>query len=137
RDFEEGAFIEAGTQLFTIDARPFKADREIAVAQVEQAETRLQLARQDVKRLQSVSVPGAIAESDLDKQIAEEANAAAALKLAKAQLAKADLELSYTTVEAPLTGYIGIAEKEIGSLVDAGANSLLVTMRQVDPIYVS
>jgi membrane fusion protein (multidrug efflux system) len=137
RDFEEGAFIESGTMLFSIDARPFKADREIAVAQVEQAETRLQLARQEVKRLQSVSVPGAIAESDLDRQLAEEANAAAALKLAKAQLAKADLELSYTTIEAPLTGFIGKAEKEIGSLVDAGTNSLLVTMRQVDPIYVS
>lgn len=137
RDFEEGAYIEEGTKLFTIDARPFKADLEIAAAQVEQAEARLQLANQSVKRLQSVSVPGAIAESDLDEKIAEQTNAAAALKLAKAQRAKAELELGYTLVEAPLTGFIGKAEKEIGSLVDAGANSLLVTMRQVDPIYVS
>lgn len=137
RDFEEGAYIEEGTKLFTIDARPFRADLEIAAAQVEQAEARLQLANQSVKRLQSVSVPGAIAESDLDEKIAEQTNAAAALKLAKAQRAKAELELGYTLVEAPLTGFIGKAEKEIGSLVDAGANSLLVTMRQVDPIYVS
>lgn len=137
RDFEEGAYIDEGTKLFTIDARPFKADMEIASAQVEQAEARLQLANQSVKRLQSVSVPGAIAESDLDEKIAEQTNAAAALKLAKAQRAKAELELGYTVIEAPLTGFIGKAEKEIGSLVDAGANSLLVVMRQVDPIYVS
>lgn len=137
RDFEEGAYIDEGTRLFTIDSRPFKADLQIAVAQVEQAEARLHLAEQEVKRLQSVTVPGAIAESDLDKQIAEQTNAAAALKLAKAQLAKAELEMSYTTIEAPLTGFIDKAEKEIGSLVDAASNSLLVTMRQVDPMYVS
>jgi len=40
-------------------------------------------------------------------------------------------------VDAPLTGFVGKAEKEIGSLVDAGANSLLTIMRKVDPIYVS
>ena len=137
RDFDEGAYIEQGTRLFTIDPRSFQADRQIAVARVEQAETRLKLAEQDVERLRSVKVPGAIAETDVDKALAEQADAAASLRLAKAQLAKADLELSYTTVEAPLTGFVSKAEKEIGSLVDAGANSLLTIMRKVDPIYVS
>lgn len=137
RDFEEGAWVEEGTLLFTIDARPFEADQQIAVAQVEQAESRVHLAEQDVKRLRSVTVPGAIAESDLDKQVAEMTNASAMLRLAKAQLAKAELEVGYTKVTAPLTGFIDKAEKEIGSLVDAGQNSLLTRMRQVDPIYVS
>lgn len=137
RDFAEGAYIEQGTKLFTIDPRSFKADQQIAVARVEQAETRLTLAGQDVERLQSVKVPGAIAETDLDKALAEQADAAASLRLAKAELAKAELELSYTIVEAPLTGFVSKAEKEIGSLVDAGANSLLTLMRKVDPIYVS
>ncbi|MBZ0122980.1 MAG: efflux RND transporter periplasmic adaptor subunit, partial [Roseovarius sp.] len=137
RDFSEGAYIEQGTKLFTIDPRSFQADQQIAVARVEQAETRLNLAGQEVERLRSVKVPGAIAETDLDQALAEQADAAASLRLAKAQLAKAELELSYTTVEAPLTGFIGKAEKEIGSLVDASANSLLTVMRQVDPIYVS
>ncbi|GMV92661.1 MAG: hypothetical protein AMXMBFR82_24390 [Candidatus Hydrogenedentota bacterium] len=137
RDFDEGAYIEQGAKLFTIDPRSFQADQQIAVARVEQAETRLNLAGQEVERLRSVKVPGAIAETDLDQALAEQADAAASLRLAKAQLAKAELELSYTTVEAPLTGFIGKAEKEIGSLVDASANSLLTVMRQVDPIYVS
>ncbi|MCL4692063.1 MAG: efflux RND transporter periplasmic adaptor subunit [Candidatus Hydrogenedentes bacterium] len=137
RDFSEGAYIEQGAKLFTIDPRSFQADQQIAVARVEQAETRLNLAGQEVERLRSVKVPGAIAETDLDQALAEQADAAASLRLAKAQLAKAELELSYTTVEAPLTGFIGKAEKEIGSLVDASANSLLTVMRQVDPIYVS
>ena len=137
RDFEEGARIEEGTVLFTIDPRPFEADLQVAKAQVQQAESRLELAATEVKRLQSVTVPGAIAESDLDQQLAERTNAAASVRLAEAQLAKAELEVGYTTVKAPLTGYIGKALKEIGSLVDASQNSLLAEMSQVDPMYVS
>lgn len=137
RDFEEGALVNEGTPLFTIDPRSFKADTDIALARVEQAETRLKLAEQDVNRLKAVKVPGAIAETDLDKAMAEQDDAAASLRLSKAQLAKAELEQSYTVVKAPLTGFVDKAEKEIGSLVDAGQNSLLTIMRQVDPIYVS
>lgn len=137
RDFQEGSFVDAGTRLFTIDPRTLKADREIALAQVEEAEARLRLAEQEVKRLQSVSQPGAIAQTDLDQKIAAQSTASAALRLAQAQLAKAELELSYTMIEAPLTGFVGKAAKEIGSLVDSGQNSLLTTMQQVDPLYVS
>ncbi|MCC6695998.1 MAG: efflux RND transporter periplasmic adaptor subunit [Candidatus Hydrogenedentes bacterium] len=137
RDFEEGALVDEGTPLFTIDPRSFKADTDIALARVEQAVTRLKLAEQDVNRLKAVKVPGAIAETDLDKAMAEQDDAAASLRLSKAQLAKAELEQSYTVVKAPLTGFVDKAEKEIGSLVDAGQNSLLTIMRQVDPIYVS
>lgn len=137
REFKEGAMIEEGTRLFQIDPRPFEADLQIAKARVAQADTRLKLAEKEVARLKSISVPGAIAQSDLDKQIAEQSDATAALNLAKADQAKAELELGYTSVKAPLTGFIGKAEKEIGSLVDESANGLLTVMRQVNPIYVS
>lgn len=137
RDFQEGAYLKQGDRLFTIDRRSFEADREVAAAQVEQAETRLHLAEQETDRLQSVRQPGAITQTDLDQKVAAQASARAALRLAKAQLAKADLELSYTEVTAPLTGYIGKALKDVGSLVDAGQNSLLAVMQQVDPLYVS
>jgi len=137
RAFDEGAEVAAGESLFTIDQRSFQADMDIAAAQVEQAESRLRLADQEVRRLQSVTEPGAIAQSDLYQRIAEQSNAAASLRLARAQLAKAELELGYTKVESPLDGYIGKALKEIGSFVDESQNSLLAVVWQVDPIYVS
>ncbi|MBX3176045.1 MAG: efflux RND transporter periplasmic adaptor subunit [Candidatus Hydrogenedentes bacterium] len=137
REFEEGSLVESGARLYLIDPRPFEADLQIAKARVEQAQARLTLAEREADRLQSVAVPGAIAQSDLDKQLAEQTNAAAALNLAKAELAKAQLELGYTTIAAPLTGYVGKTLKEIGSFVDEGQNGLLTEIRQVDPIYVS
>lgn len=137
RDFQEGAIVEQGSLLYLIDPRPFQADVEIAKARVAQAQAALSLAEKEVTRMESVKVPGAIALSDLDKQLAEKINASAALNLAKAELAKAELGLEYTRIEAPLTGYVGKTEKEIGSLVDEGSNGLLTTMLQVDPIYVS
>ena len=63
RDFREGAYLKEGTRLFTIDPRSFKADQEMALAQVEQAESRLQLAEQELKRLQSVDKPGRVGQS--------------------------------------------------------------------------
>ncbi len=137
RDFMEGSYLEKGAKMYRIDPRSFEADREIAAAMVEQAESRLQLAEQEVARLQSVTQPGAITQRDLDQKISERQSASAALRLAKAQLAKTELELSYTHIDAPLTGYVGKTVKEPGSLVDAGQNSLLTVMQQVDPLYVS
>lgn len=137
RDFEEGALVKPGESLFTIDQGSFKADLEIAKARVQQAEARVRLAEQEVRRLQSVKEPGAIAQSDLDKQLAEQTNASASQRLSEAELAKAELELGYTVIESPLTGYIDKSLKEIGSYVDDGQNSLLAIVRQVDPIYVS
>lgn len=137
RNFNDGAYVKEGDLLFSIDPRSFEADLEIAAAQVDQAESRLHLAEQEVKRMQSVRQPGAITQSDLDVRLSEQANANAALKLARAQLAKAKLEVSYTKVVAPFTGYVEKALKEEGSLVDSGQNSLLTIMQQVDPLYVS
>lgn len=136
REFSDGAWVEEGATLFKIDRQPFAADREIAAAQLAQAETRLQLARQELARLQSVSAPGAVAAADIDQRAAEAANAAASVRLAKAQLEKAGLNLGYTNITAPLTGYVGKALREVGSFVDT-QNSLLAVMEQVDPLYVS
>lgn len=137
RDFQEGSYVKKGTRLFTIEDSNYLSDREVAAAQVEQAEARLHLSEQEVNRLRSVTQPGAITQRDLDQKVAEYQSASAALRLARAQLAKAELQLSYTKVDAPLTGYVGKTLKEPGSLVDAAQNSLLTIMQQVDPLYVT
>jgi len=137
REFQDGAYLKEGTRLFTIDPRPFEADRDVAAAQVAQAAARLRLAEQELARLKAVRTPGAVAAADVDQREAEAAGAAASLRLAEAQLKKAELNLDYTRVSAPLTGFIGKAQKEAGSYVDSAQNSLLAVMHQVDPLYVT
>ena len=137
RDFEEGTLVKKGQPLFTIDPSTFEADREVAAARVDQIEATRKLAEQEVKRLKSVTVPGAVAAADIDKQEAALAEASASLRLAKAELQRADLELGYTKIVAPMDGLIGKSMKEIGSMVDTGENSLLAVVHQVEPIYVS
>lgn len=138
RSFQEGAIVQKGEELFRIDPRPFEADLDIAQARVAQAEARATVAERKVNRYKSVS-PGTsvITENELDDLLAEQTNAQAALRLAEAERAKAELQLGYTTVTAPLTGYIGKALRDIGSVVDEGTNGLLAIVHQVDPIYVS
>lgn len=137
RLFKEGDVINEGALLYKIDSRSIKTDVEIASAQVEQAQSHLKLADRELQRLSMLREKGNATPSDYDRAETEYNNALASLRLAKANLAKAELELSYTSIYAPLTGLIGKTNKEPGSLVDDMGNSLLAQMTQLNPIYVS
>lgn len=136
RSFEEGKPIKAGDLLYTIDPRPFEADLQIARARQAQAEAQVNLAEADLKRYTEASAAGAVAKSELDKVQTTLIDAQASVNLAKAEVAKAELDLSYTKVMSPVTGVIGRALKDEGAYLDAGTNSLLAVATQTDPMYV-
>jgi hypothetical protein len=69
--------------------------------------------------------------------VSAEESAAAGVKLAQARLAEARLNLSYTTVSAPVSGFASRAQRSEGSLVSPGADSLLTTVSQIDPLHVN
>lgn len=136
RAFEEGGRIKLGDLLFQIDPRSFEADLEIALARVEQRQAVYDRARRDLERYKELTDRGASTQKELDDAATEELEARANLRLAKADASKAELDLSYTSILSPFDGWIGKSTKDVGSLVDAGANSLLATALQTDPIYV-
>jgi membrane fusion protein (multidrug efflux system) len=135
RHYTEGATVKAGDVLFTIDRRQFEADVEIAKARVESAEARKRFSQLEIERLRTLVPQGAATQKDLDGQQADFDSAVADLRLASANLAKAELDLSYTTITAPFDGIVNVAAKEEGSLVDAGSNSLLTTIEMINPVY--
>jgi membrane fusion protein (multidrug efflux system) len=135
RDFVEGTEIEEGAVLFEIDPRSLEADRDIALARVAEAKTRLKLAESELSRVEGLMSSGAVSEGEVDKRAAERDTAAASVRLAEAGAAKAELELSYTIIKSPLKGLIGKTTREVGSFVDKGANGLLAEVTQVDPMY--
>ena len=91
----------------------------------------------DVKRLEPLAKEKAIAQRDYDTAVATAKTSNAAIASAEAKLKEAELNLSYSTITAPISGITGRAERSEGSLVTAGTDSALLTrLTQVNPIWV-
>jgi membrane fusion protein (multidrug efflux system) len=137
RGFEEGSTVRQGDLLYEIERDSFSADVAIAEASLASAQARLRLAEKEYERRLGLFQKEAISESEVDAAKADVDVRRAEIALSEAELAKAKLQLSYTRVIAPLTGVIGRTEREIGSLVDDGSNSLMTRIYSTDPIYVA
>jgi membrane fusion protein, multidrug efflux system len=136
RTFKEGDRVEKGQKLFQIDPRPFEVELARAKARLVSAEATVRRARAQVKRYEELAKRQSATQGELEDWQTQEMVAAAAIEQSRAEIAAAELQLSYTSIEAPVTGMIGRAVKDVGSYVDAGQNGLLAVVQQVDPIYV-
>lgn len=137
RAFEEGARVAAGQLLFKIDPRPLEAALAVATARNTSAQARLDEAQRQIRRLDQAAAGGATSQLEYDQAQTDERVAAADLRLAEATVVQAQLDLGYTQVMAPIAGIIGRSLKDPGSYVEAGAQGLLATVQQLDPIYVT
>ena len=136
RNFEEGARVERGQSLFTIDAAPYEAAAARAEADVAAAQARLAQARRNLARLKPLYQAKQISPQAYDDAVSAEAIAAADVKAAQAREDEARLNLGYTKVRSPLAGITGRALRSEGSLV-SGPEVLLTTVVQIDPIWVN
>ena len=136
--FPEGANVQRGDVLLTIDPRPYQADVARAEAVLEETKTRAQLAGQELERAKRLVTTQAISREELDARTSGVAESGAAVRAAEAALENARLNLEWTTVRAPISGRVGRAEITEGNLVQSGppSPSLLTTIVSLDPIYV-
>ena len=137
RSYQEGGYVKAGQTLFVIDPKPYAAQEEQAAAALTQAEAQQAQARRNLERQQSLAADGMTTRREVDDAISAVETTAAAVKQAQARLTEARLNLSYTTVTAPVSGYASRAQKSEGSLVSPGEDSLLTTVSQLDPMHVN
>jgi len=135
--FKEGAEVQAGDLLFTIDPRPYQAAVEGARAELDRNRTRAELARNEAKRAETLIKSRAIAAEDYDTRLKATAEAEASVRIAESALKTAELNLSFTTVTAPISGRISNAPVTEGNLVTGGEkdSTLLTTIVALDPIY--
>ena len=126
--------MEKGQVLFEIDPRPFEAALEQAQGQLGQAQAQLALAQINVKRDTPLAEAHAIATSQLDNEVQQEAQAKAAVESAQAAVATANLNLGFTKVRSLITGVAGQATTQVGNLVNT--QSVLTSVSQLDPIKV-
>ena len=134
QDYQEGSFVHKGDVLFQIDPRPFQAGLDQAKGQLAQARAQLYLADVNVKRDTPLVKERAIAQSQLDAEIAAQMLAKAAIQAAEAAVEQAELNLGFTRVLSLIDGIAGIATTQMGNLVSP--STVLTTVSQVDPIKV-
>jgi multidrug efflux system membrane fusion protein len=138
--FDDGAEVKAGDLLFVIDPKPFEAELQRTQAERLRAETRADLARNDLKRAESLRGTKAISDEEFDTRSKAVREADAALAAARAAEASAQLNLDYCRVKAPIAGRIGRRLVTPGNLVQGGGmmpGTLLATLVSVDPVYCS
>jgi len=134
--FQQGSFVEAGQPLYQIDPARYEADFEGAEANLQNAQADDTVAQSRLKRFESLITSDAISEQELDNAQADAAKAKALVALAEAELTAAEVNLKYTKMFAPISGYIGPSSVTQGALVTAQQQTALATIRQLDPIYV-
>lgn len=135
RLYEEGAFVETDQPLFIIDPIPFENTLSELRAQFNEQQVRVERMRREEHRMRQLVAENFVSERMYDSAFANLAIEKAALETVRVRVQRAELNLSYTTVTAPVAGVTGRAQFSEGSLVTAN-DSLLTSIAQLSPIWV-
>ncbi len=137
RLFKEGSFVKTGQSLFAIDPRVLQADLASARAALARAQANAGLAKQTVTRYRQLIQEQGVSKQELDQAEASVKQAEADIGVNQAAVARAQLNLNYASVYAPISGRIGRSFVTEGALVGKGEATHLATIEQIDPLYVN
>lgn len=135
--FDDGAAVEAGDLLFTIDPRPYEAALAAANGALAQAEAQYEQARTEFQRAQRLLNSQVISEETLEERRAAMGIAQGAVTAARANVDAAALNLEYTQVVAPISGRVSSRQMDPGNLISGGnsAGDVLTTIVSDDPLH--
>jgi RND family efflux transporter MFP subunit len=134
--FTVGTEVDMGALLFVIDPRQYQAEVNAAKAELNAARAMDHRAKIEYDRAKRVFDKGAGRETDVVKWRGERDVALARIERAKASVERANLNLSYTQVTAPIKGRVSRNFVDVGNLVGEGEPTLLTTVTRYDPMYV-
>jgi multidrug efflux system membrane fusion protein len=135
--FTEGKDVKTGDLLFEIDPRPYKAQLDQALGQVNLYQAQLQLAKTTYARDQAIARAGgagAVSQQQLDQDQAAVDEAEARVKAFQASLEVYRLNLEFTQVKSPINGQASRYYLTVGNLVNQD-QTLLTTVVSLDPMY--
>ncbi|MEG0851712.1 efflux RND transporter periplasmic adaptor subunit [Flavobacterium plurextorum] len=132
---DEGAYVSKGQTLFKINERPFREQLNNALASLHAAEAALINANLEVDKLTPLVQNKVVSDYQLKTAKASQKIAAANIEQAKAMVGSAKINLGYTNVTAPVSGYIGRLPKKQGSLVSASDVEALTTLSDVHEVF--
>ena len=136
--YREGGLVREGEVMFEMDKRPFQADLEMAQGELQASEARLVTATANLERTRPLAAADALSQSDLDRAVGEFKAAEAAVFSARAGIKRAELNLGYATIRAPVTGLAGQAVQREGAFLNStGQSANLAYVAKLDPIWVN
>ncbi len=136
RLFVEGDDVVPGALLFRIDPAPFQAAADLAAANLERARAAAVAAERALVRSRELHSRGNVSDAALDEATATAEQTAADVLGRQAELRQAEIDLDYTTIEAPIAGRISRAAYSVGNLVNPNSDAL-ASITALDPIYVT
>lgn len=134
--FQEGSLVNEGDILFIIEQKRYLASLELRQAELDSAKANLVRAERDYKRQTSLSKEQYASKATLDTSESSFLQAKAAVAQAQANLELAKIDLDYTEIKAPITGYIGKAQVTEGNYVNSTTQDL-ARIVQTNPIRVA
>jgi multidrug efflux system membrane fusion protein len=134
--FQEGQMVNKGDLLAQIDPRPFQAILDQAVAKKAQDEANLANAKLDLGRYSTLAKQDFATKQQLDTQNALVLQLTASIAADTAAIDAARTQLDYTTIRAPISGRAGFRLIDEGNLVNAGQQTGIVSIAQLQPISV-
>lgn len=132
---DEGAYVKAGQPLFRINERTYQEQLSNTSASLQAAKANEEKAEVEVNRLTPLVQNNVV--SDVQLKTANAAYQAAKANVAQAQamVSNARINLGYTLISAPVSGYIGRIPFKIGSLVGKGDTQALTMLSDVSEVY--
>ncbi len=135
--FQEGAKIEKGALLYTIDPTELQQQVAQAKAKVAQSTTLMIRSQADVNRYEPLAAAGAVSQRELEIAVAERNARRDQVVADSAALKIAQTDLSYATIHAPITGTIGLSAARAGDFVGQPPNPVILnTISNVDSVRV-
>jgi membrane fusion protein (multidrug efflux system) len=136
RLFQEGDYVRQGQPLYRIDPSPYQATVASARAALARAQASITSTRNLARRYGELVKINAISRQEYENAVTTAQQAEADIAAQRAALRQAQIDLSRTTITAPISGRIGRSVFTTGALVSAAQTNALVTIQRLDPIYV-
>jgi membrane fusion protein, multidrug efflux system len=135
--FRDGARVEKGDELFTLDCRQIEADMKRVEAVINGAQATFEQAQRDVERYTDLVARNATPIVTLNNAQTQVNISKATAESNRAQLENLKVQLSFCTIRASISGRISMANVKIGNFVRQADTSPMATIVQTAPVYVS
>jgi RND family efflux transporter MFP subunit len=135
--FEDGARVNEGDLLFTLDSRQIDAQIEQAAGMLAKDQAQLEGAQRDLKRFNDLIGKGATTQVNVDNAKTQADVLVGTIKADQAALDNLKVQKSYTSIRAPFSGRISAANVKVGNFVRPADTAPLAVINQMAPVYVT